>query len=173
MANKPKRRFRRYLRGNIDLKKNLGTLAGDSSVLQVVNDTVEEKAWLSSVKATYAISEYTIVAGAGPILVGLAHNDYTNAEIEEWIENANSWSEGDLVAQEVAKRKIRRVGVFGVTISGDEEVLNDGKPITTKCGWYLQTGQTVTFFFYNQGSVALSGTDPEVAIAGHANLWPR
>jgi len=66
---------------------------------------VVESTWISSIKATWALSNFTSVTNVGPIMVGIAHSDYSATEIEEFIENANSWNEGDQVAQEVAKRR--------------------------------------------------------------------
>ncbi len=173
-TRKGRRRFRRYLRGAIQNAFNLGTLAGTTGIVNAVDDVVTEKTWISSVKATWALEDLTQAAGDGPIEVFIAHSDYTLAEIEEWIESTASWDQSDLVGQEVAKRKIRRVGAFGANSAsaGNTLVLNDGKPITTKCGWMLMTGQTVNIVAFNAGSSALGTTDPALLTSGHANLWP-
>lgn len=171
---KPRRKYRRYLRGAIDLKVDVGTLAAQTLAAQVNGDTVDEKTWLSSIVATWSIGDVTPTAGVGPLVVGIAHSDYTAAEIEAFIENADSWQEGDKIAQEVARRKIKIVGKFpriGATANA-VTVLNDGKPIHTKCNWMLTSGQTFDLWIYNQGDVAYATTDPDVSIVGHANLWP-
>lgn len=168
-----RRKFRRYIRGGIEEDLALGTLATKSLVAQAVSDVVTEKTWISSIKATWSLGDFTFAAGDGPILVGISHSDYTAAEIEAWVEQTTSWDEGDLVSQEVAKRKIRQVGTFSsgtIGLVGDQ-ILNDGKPITTKCGWMLTTGNNIDIWAYNQGSSAL-GTGANVSVAGHANLWP-
>ncbi len=166
-----KRKFRPYLKGQIEIDLALGTLAADTAVTEAVGDTVTEQAWLSSVKCVYALQDFTATTGDGPIVVGVAHSDYTQAEIEEWIENSSSWERYDLIAQEVAKRKIRRIGTFQQLAAAENtEVLNDGRPITTKCGWMLGTGQTVQFWAYNVGLALQTGS--QVQIRGHANLWP-
>ncbi len=170
---KGKRKFTRYLKGSIDLTMPLGTLNGKVATSLPVQDTVEERTWLSSVVARWALQGMTLGTDDGPILVGVCHSDYTSSEIEAWIENTASWTEGNKVQQEVARRFIRRVGIFTNPLQVTEAVtLNDGKPIRTKCGWILTTGQTVRFWAYNMGSSNLvTGTD--VFAAGHANLWPR
>ncbi len=169
-----RRRYRRYLRGQIDFAMDVGTLGSKVVVSANVGDTLIEKAWLSSVKATYSLQEYTPAAGDGPLLIGLAHSAYTSAQIEAWIESGGSWDSGNQVDQEIARRKIRRIGIFknpsGV---GLNEVLNDGKPITTKCNWQLTTGQTVRFWVYNMGESGISSADPDFKAEGHANLWPN
>ncbi len=168
------RNMGKYLRGNIQLDLDLGTLATKVAILAAAGDTVTEAMYVSSVKAIWSLSGITIADNEGPILVGVAHSDYTGAEIEEYLENASNWAVGDLIAQEKAKRKIRRVGILMPPSSGlGQSVLNDGKPITTKCGWLISEGQTIDIWAYNLGTAALATTDPNVNIQGHANLWLR
>ncbi len=168
------RKFRRYIRGVIQNRFTLGTLAPTTLISSTNSDVVSEKAWISTVVATWSMDQFTDSVGDGPILVGIAHSDYSDAEIEAYVEQVTSWDEGDLVSKEISSRKIRRVGTFGSTgpaLSGT--VLNDGKPIRTKCGWMLTTGDTIKFWAYNSGSSALAATSPAVVTSGHANLWPR
>jgi len=174
----PKRRgrkFRRYLRGKVEKTLDLGTLASKTLVSVNLDGSVEERTWISSVKATWSLSDFTNAIGDGPIAVGIAHSDYTDTEIEQWLETTNSWKEGDLVNQEIAKRKIRLVGTFKSSVADSQgiAVLNDGKPITTKLNFILNTGQTVSIWAYNQGDSALATTDPDMSVIGQANLWPR
>ncbi len=167
------RKFRRYLKGSIDEELSLTTLAAKAVAAGNMDETVNERTWCSSVKATWAMQRYTRGLDDGPILCGLAHADYTAAEIEEWIENTGSWNEGDLVNQEVAKRKIRRVGVFDAPDDANSPaVLNEGRAIRTKTGWILNQGETLKIWAYNMGSSALATTVPLVIVQGHANLWP-
>ncbi len=164
----------RYLRGNINLDMPLGTLASKTAIIQGVPDTVTESMLCSSVIARCSLSDFTGAVNSGPILVGIAHSDYSGSEIEEWIEDNTGWSIGDLVAQEVSNRKIRRLGIFPLDTSASEaSVLNDGKPIKIKTNWLLATGQTIDFWAYNLGTAALATTDPNFNAQGHANLWLR
>ncbi len=172
------RRRRRYLKGNLDFELDLGTLAANALVSGILGNTVTERTLVSSVVATWALSDMTINAGDGPILCGVAHSDYSDAEIEAVIENTGAWAEGDLIAQEIAKRKVRQIGKFdqssseGGVFSG-ASVLNEGRPIKTKLNWILTTGQTLRFWAYNTGDSALATTDPDMTVNGHANLWPQ
>ncbi len=107
-------------------------------------------------------------------MVGVAHSDYTAAEIEEWIETTGSWDEGDLVQQEIAKRKIRRCGIFdGPSDANNTAVLNEGAARRTKCGWILNLGDGLNQWAYNMGTGDLATTSPVVRVQGHANLWPQ
>ncbi len=172
---KPRRKFRRYLKGKIDHKLQLATLAGNTLIGSLIGDTVVESTWVSSAKAMVSIGQYTAVAECGPFICGWAHGDYTDAEIEEWVENTNSWNEGDKVAQEVARRLIREIGTFESlpALATGVEAINDGRKTTTKLGWMLSTGKTLRFWVYNAGTAAVATTDPEVRVQGHANLWPK
>lgn len=152
----------------------LGTLVADDVVITAIAETVEEKTWISSIIATWVNADYT--PGEGPIIVGLAHSDYTAAEIEEFLENTGSWSEGNKVAQEVARRKIKIVGTFALdptsaTAALNAESLNDGKAMRTKLNWLLTTGQTVDVWAWNKSGANLT-TGQVVRVQGHANLWP-
>ncbi len=175
MAKKPQRNFRKYLKGRVSHDMSLTTLASETVVSQVLSDVLTEKAWLSSVKATWSLADFTPQAGDGPIEVGVAHFDYTDAEIEEWVENQGSWEEADMIGQEIANRRIRSIGTFTSPASVSTEIvaLNDGNPIHTKCGWQLTTAQTLRIWAYNHGSSALATTVPIVTTAGHCNLWPN
>ncbi len=165
----------KYIRGQVDESVPLGTLASRTAVLAVFDETVNERTLVSSLVASYLIADMTQGAGIGPIMVGIAHGDYTAAEIEEWIENTGSWNETDLVQQEVGGRKIRQIGVFtGANTDGaGVEHLNNGDPIKTKLNWILTQGQTLDLWAYNLGANALATTTPTVFCQGHANLWPR
>jgi hypothetical protein len=112
VARKAKKRYRRYIRGNVNEVLPLLTL-GPTAVVSTPNgDVVDEKSWISSLVARWSMQGFTPTVDDGPIMVGVAHSDYTNAEIEAWIELTTGWAEGDLVSREIAKRKIRKVGVF-------------------------------------------------------------
>ncbi len=163
-----------YVKGNIDLNFNLGALAGADVLTQQVADAVEEKMIVTSIQCSYALSNYTPTADAGPLIIGVAHSDYTDAEIEEWIELTTGWASGDLVSREISQRKIRRIGTFESPESATLFVrLFDGAQRKLKLNWILTTAQNIKFWVYNTGSAALATTTLDVSVAGHANLFPR
>ncbi len=169
-----KRKFQRYLKGAISHRLVTTTLASRVVVGSAVGDTVNERTFVSSIVALWNLDNVTLGSGIGPMMVGVAHSDYSDAEIEAWIENTGSWDEGDLVQQEIAKRKIRRVGVFESADGPTESIsLNDGKNVRTKCGWVLLQGQTLKVWAYNTGTNPYATTAPNVRVEGYANLWPR
>ncbi len=164
----------RYIKGNVDEDMTLGTLAAKTAVLQQFTDAVEERSLISSLQLLWSLIGKTVADNQGPIMVGVAHSDYTLAEVEAWIELQTGWAEGDQVSREIQNRKIRRVGVFEET--GQDlatQVLNQGRSVKTKLNWILTTGQSIKFWAYNNGSANLATTAPNVVLSGHANLWPR
>ncbi len=176
MAKKPakRRRMTGYFSGNIDVDMPLGTLAGQTVLLQGVGDVVTEKTFISSVHASYILQGMSPGDNIGPLMVGVAHSDYSTGEVEAWIELSTGWSQADLVARETANRLIRKIGVFESPLnSGVSSALNDGRAIKTKLNWTLISGQSINFFVYNLGTTALGTTDPDVHIEGKANLWAR
>ena len=176
MARKPRRRRRmgRYIRGDINEVLTLTTLGAGVLTSTNFDNVVNERTLVSSVVGTYSMTAFTKSTGDGPILVGIAHSDYSSAEIQEVIDATASWDEGDLVAREVGARKVRRIGIFD---NPDDEaavsVLNDGKPIRTKLNWILLQGQTLKLWSMNLGTSPLATTAPLVRVEGHANLFPK
>ncbi len=145
----------------------LGTLASEILISLGAGTAVIGRVWLSSVKFVWSIHSFTVATGDGPITVGIAHSDYTDVEIEEWLEATGSMGFSDKVAQERARRKCRVIGIFpGAAAS---EVLNDGRPIKTKCGWYLEDGQSFNLWAFNEGSSPLT-TGALVSATGNLNL---
>ncbi len=174
-TRKPRRKMGRYIRGNVNEVLSLGTLASLTLVADTFDDTVTERALISSIVAAYSLENFTVAAGSGPIIVGVAHGDYSAAEIEAYIENSQGWQEGDLVAREVGARKIRILGVFRAAPGGGlgAATLQEGRKIKTKLNWILNAGQTLDLWAYNSGTVAVGTTVPVIRAEGHVNLWPR
>lgn len=177
LAKHGKRRYRPYLKGQIEFDLEFGSLAAKDVATGVHGQTLTEQAWLSSIRCAYALTDVTpTTQDAGPVMFGVAHSDYASGEIESWIENTGSWDRGNLVQQESAKRKIRKIGIFERADSDTIEqpsVPFDGNFKTTKCGWQLFSGDTVQFWVYNMGSGAFATTTPNMHVEGHANLWPN
>ncbi len=166
------RNFRRYVSGSIDFDLGLTALAAKTLVGAVFSETVVDTTRVGSIKATYTLSDKTAGANIGPIICGVAHGDYTDAEVEEWIEQAGSWDIGNKQTAEVRGRLIRQIGVFddvsGPTVSAR---LNDGKPLTTRLNWVLSEGDGLRFWAYNTGNAAIATTVPNLHVFGKANLW--
>ncbi len=174
MARKGRGKFRRYIRGNLLLSIALPSLAANT-LTSGGSPIVGGRTYVSSVKATYSVIDWTPVTDAGPLSIGVAHGDYSNAEIEEWIEaSTGSWDEADTVqTREIGRRLIRRIGtVVNTGESLGTHALKDGSEVHTKLGWILEDGQALKFWIYNMGSANVGGSAPQFNVTGHANLWP-
>ncbi len=141
-----KKRSRMLHVPSINTELTVGALVSEEAVTALVANSVVRKEFLLSTKLTVALDGNN--PADGPLLVGLAHSDYSTAEILEWINAQGAWDTGDLVAREQARRKVRAIGVFpGILAS---EVLNDGNPIKTTCKWTLDEGDTIKFWALNE-----------------------
>ncbi len=164
----------RYLRGRVDEDLAIGTLASKTLVGTNFDEVVNERTLVSSVVASWSIANWTPAAGVGPLVFGVAHGDYSDAEIEEVIENTGSWNEGDKIAAERARRQIRTIGVYQSPLdAAGVTTLNDGKPVKVKLNWILNQGESLKIWAYNTGTAAFATTAPILHTQGHANLWPR
>ncbi len=163
--------MKRYLKGNVDENVILTDLAAATLVSSDFDETPEQDTLVSSLVASYSIDN--LVAGQGPIIFGVAHSDYSDAEIEEFIENTGSWDQGSKIEQERAKRLIRKIGTLvGTQGTGTNDVqFNGGVPVKTKLNWRLNTGDTLNLWAYNISATALSTSVPVLRAHGHANLW--
>ncbi len=170
------RRRRRYLKGSVLEELAISTLSPATLVSDTWDETVVERSLISSIVVSWALKDPTLVTADGPIIVGVAHSDYSDAEIEAVLEATGSWNEGDLVAQEIAKRKVRIIGTFEMFGAAADDhdvfVLNDGKPMKTKLNWILTTGDTLKMWAYNAGASQMTGT-AKLNATGHANIWPQ
>ncbi len=143
----------------------LGTL-GSTTVLTIgLTGASDSQYRLISVKLNWDLIGQT--AGEGPIIVGIAHSDYTVGEIKEALESTLSISQGDKIAAEKSNRLVRIVGTFG----GQPNVpLNDGKPIRTRLNWLMTIGDQAVVFAYNDSGSALT-TGAVVNVNG--DVWVK
>ncbi len=162
-----------YMKGSVEEVLGLGTLASRTLISDIFDQVTLEKTFASSLVATWTLDDFTNAIGDGPIAVGVAHSAYSDAEIEAVLESTGSWNQGNLIQQEISKRKVRIIGVFRTSQADSQgiAVLNDGRPIKTKLNWALNTGQSLRLWAYNQGTSALATTTPNVRCIGHINLW--
>ncbi len=175
-ATKSQRRanFSKYISGAIDNRLTMSALAANTLVGANITQVTIDTCRISSIRCTYSLSNFTPAQNIGPITVGVAHSDYTDAEVEGWLESAGSWDRGNTTAREVRSRMCRILGTFRVepgSTNATVHVLNHGRPIKTKLNWLLTEGQTVKFWAFNGGSSAVTTSVPNFEALGDANLW--
>ncbi len=162
-----KRSMKGYMKLPFDFGGAVGAILNGEVNGIDIGDTVNERTWISSLRAVIGTRAFT--AGEGPATLFVAHSDYSNTEIEEALEAITSWDRGDLVAREHANRKVRVIGQVLLAVAA--ETLNDGKPQRIRVGMLLEEGDTLQF-----GLLATSGaitTGGVLEITGHANGWAR
>lgn len=152
----------------VDGEINLGTLADEDVLSVTLPTTVSKDTFLVSADIVWARRNATV--GEGPVLVGMAHSDYTDAEIEEAIEATGSWDQSDKIAQEQARRLVRQAGGFQGDTTTTDEILNNGNPKRTKLRFVVQNGKTLKMWAKNKSGAALT-TGSYIEYSG--TIWAR
>jgi len=148
---------------------SIGALAAADVVSNPITNALTDKLRFISVDATYTLSD-AVTADDGHSF-GLAHSDYTAAEVEECLEAGGSLDLGNKVAQEQANRLVREIGTFGsVPVTTGGLMFNDGKPVKTRLNWLMSEGDTLNLWIRN-GSGAVYTTGSAILING--NLWVK
>ncbi len=135
--------------------------AADGAVVSSAGDPMGREFFWISGDIYWALKGATV--GEGPIVVGIAHNDYTDAELTENLNQTGMEDPGDKIAQERGRRLVRRAGQFSVVAAN--EVLNDGKAKRTKAGFVLTDGFAPNFWAQNRSGATLT-TGMVVQISG-------
>ncbi len=170
MAKSRRRRRKFNLRlVRINAASTVGALASLDVISNPVTAASANQYRLVSVDASYAVTDLGAAIDDG-FEFGLAHSDYSAAEVEECLEATTAIDLGDKVAQEQANRLVRPIGVIsssgGITASGLS--FNDGRRIRTKLNWLIGIGDTLNLWIRN-GSGVVYTTGASLLIAG--NLW--
>ncbi len=145
-------------RGNITLT-TLATIAAKKADSTL---TLTEDFRLIKSMITATLTDFT--GGEGPILLGLADNELSEAEIAECINAAGPLDRNDNLARERAERPVWIIGQFdGAAADG---VVNDGQMIDTVKqksvpSWTFSNPEGFTLFAFNN-SAALLTTGAEV-----------
>ncbi len=161
-GRKGRRKGYRYL--PVEANVAIGALADEDVITGSWPDTVDQDTWAISLRAAWSL--IGITTGEGTMVVGVAHSDYTAAEIEECLEVSTSWDRSDKIAQERRKRKVRIVGSFPMNSS--DETLEQGLPITTKLGFKMEIGESLQTWAWNR-SASVFTTGMRLEVTGGVN----
>ncbi len=137
---------------NVDGSLAASTLASNDVISGNLVAVGDEEFRLLSLTGLWSLRGAT--AGEGPLMFGVAHSDYTDAEIEECLEVSTGLTRGDKVAQEQASRLVRRIGQFPV--SSAAESFREGEVIKTRLNWHITEGQTLKAWIWNKSGAALT-----------------
>ncbi len=160
-----------------------GVAALDLVKDQLTADSADDNFICTSVDLSYSavIEQAAEPNGVGPLLFGLAKSDYSDAEIEAWVENASGFTRANLIQQEISKRHIKHVGTFdfpsietGVAAGKVKaDLINNGRPIHTRLNWRIVEGTSISIWIYNAGDVAVVATSgQDIITSGKLNgFW--
>ncbi len=164
-----KGRRRRYLFvPRIKESAAAGALVTNDLTATIFTGVLDRQGWVTSIDVL--VTRHGFTAGEGPIIVGIAHGDYTPPEIEEWLEATTSWTSSDKIEQEQARRKCRQIGI--INDPGSSEPYNQGRVQRVKCGWFLAVGETLQTWIYNDSAANLT-TGGVVELTGKAYIVPK
>jgi len=125
---------------------------------------------LMSIDLAYSLADLGATSDDGQEF-GVAHSDYTAAEIEECLEAQTSIDIGNKVEMERANRLVRSIGVFsGQPGTGAGRDFNDGRPMKTKLNWRMGIGDKLRLWIRN-GSANNYTTGALVVAIG--NAWVK
>ncbi len=162
MARKKGGLHRRSVLGSV----TLGALTDQTTLGATLTGTVDRPLRVERVALSGAIKNLT--SGQGPIYVGIAHGSYTDAEIEEWIEQSTHLDFADLKDLEILDRKCFLLGVFSGATA--DEVLNDGRKVSMQTQIPLESGQQLRLWAHNvSGGTLTTGA----AIVLFGDIWIR
>ena len=158
-----------YQRIPVQQEEALDTLGNGTGLVEALTGSFTTPIRITSVDAVWSLRNVT--GGEGPIVFGVAHGDYSLAEIEAWIELTlgSITGPGDMQDREVANRLIRRIGAFSAATT--DETINDGKSLKTRLNWLIPDGKTLQMWTYNASGATLT-TGAIVRCSGHLNgFW--
>ncbi len=122
----------------------MGTAANRALLVTAFTGLLEEDflCWSMDVQITMQ----DITTGEGPLRVGIAHGDYSIAEITEALD-VTILSPDNKIEQERKRRLVRTIG----KVSEAQPTHNDGKPYRLKVGWVTGDGEVMNMWTRNVG----------------------
>ncbi len=130
--------------------------------------SLSEDFWVNAVKLSWTLNGAT--PGEGPLVIGVAHGDYSVTEIKENLD-VSYIDPDDKIAREQATRLVRRVGQFPVLAA--DEVLENGIEVLTKCRFTIGDGKSLDAWVMNRSGSTLT-TGAIIRFAGTVSgRWLR
>ncbi len=150
----------------------IGALAADDVIAAAITANVADKLRLISINLAWTIADIAAVAD-DTFQFGVAHGDYTAAEIEECLEAQAALDLGDKVAQEQSDRLVRTIGVIssaGGTNVGGSVQFNEGRPMKTRLNWLMSEADNLSGWVRN-GSANVYSSGSLLTCIGE--LWVK
>ncbi len=167
----PKRNRRPLRRVRIASSTALGALAALDIVAGNILNAAVDVYRVISIKAAFSIVDLGAAIDDGQE-IGIAHGDYSAAEIEECLEAQGSVNVGDLIAREQADRRVRSLGyATGPAVASGSLQLDQGRIKSIRLNWLIGIGDTVKVWVRN-GSGTVYTTGASVTVLGDAWVTP-
>lgn len=139
----------------VSVKMSLSTLADETLLGATLLGATAEDLFVISCDLQWGLRGHA--TGEGPIEVGLAHGELSDAEVEEFVE-VSFLDPNNILAKERARRPVRRAGIFPGLSS--EEVLPsiNGNKVRTRVKFHIGE-HGLRAWAYNHSGAALAGSD--------------
>ncbi len=149
---------------------SVGAVAALDVVEASITTATSNPLRIMSVNISYKLTDLADVIDDG-MEFGLAHGDYSAAEIEECLEAQAGINKNDKVANEQANRLVRSIGVMqGSGVADGSLQFNNGLPVKTKLNWYIGIGQTLSLWVRN-GSDTIWTSGTNIVVLG--DIWVK
>lgn len=125
-----------------------------------------------SIDLNWSLTNLAAGVDADGVEFGVAHSDYSAAEVEECLESFASIDVGDKIAAEQSGRLVRQIGVIsaGGATTAHGIQWNDGRSVKTRLNWLMSIGDFLNVWVRNgSGAVYTTGT----TIASIGNMWVK
>ncbi len=172
MANYRRRRRRRrsfnLRRVRVAANTTIGALTGFDVIAGDLTAASANAYRLMSINASYSLANLGATADDGQEF-GVAHSDYTAAEIEQCLEAQGAIDVRAKIENEQANRLVRSIGqMTGAPGTGAGLSFNDGRPTTTKLNWAMGIGDKLVLWIRN-GSPTIYTTGASIVTNGQ--VW--
>ncbi len=173
MAKRPYRKRRSFNLRRVRVQNELaiGALAADDVISGALTLAGVGTYRAMSIKCAWGLSDIPIGLDDN-FQFGVAHSDYTAAEIEECLEAQESIDLGDKVAQERANRLVRLIGIMNpIIVTADTGAqFQNGRQVKTRLNWLMSIGDTLVVWVRN-GSGTIWSTGTLITTIG--DLWVK
>ncbi len=157
MVRKPNKRRRNFNLRMVRVQNKIAAGALDTLKVAIgdLTDVATDPYRLVTLKASYSWVDVAAIIDDG-FDFGVAHGDYTAAEIEECLDFQSSIDRGDKIALEKSNRLVRQIGSIRSPANPSATgsmVFADGRQVKTRLNWYMATGDKLKGWIRNSSGV--------------------
>lgn len=143
----------------------LGALGSTVSVKSGSQLAIEED--FRIIKSSVLLKVEGMTGNEGPVIIGIADNELTVAEISECLVTDGPLNRSDRGKQEEAERAVFPICI----VQNENEMPNNGMPIEKTLRWTFSNTDGWTFFAFNMTTGALTTGGTVYFFATHYGVW--